>query len=170
MTAKFRIGSIARCIGLKGEVAINPDTFDIRRFLALKSVYVGHTDEITDLLTVENVRIYKERPIVKFVSIDSRDDAEKIVGRIVYVDETERIELPEGHLFIHEIIGMDVYTVGNEYVGSVIDVLSLPAHNVYVISSDGKKEVMIPAVDEFIDSIDAEHNSIRIKPIEGLLE
>ncbi len=154
---------------MKGEVVINPDTFDINRFLDLESVFLGRTEETAGLLTVEAVRIHKARPVVKFTSIDSRGDAAKLLDKIVYVDENKRIELPEGYYFIHDIIGMKVYTIDDSYVGKVQDVLQLPAHNVYVVDYK-EKEVMIPAVDEFIDSIDEEKEIIRIKPIEGLLE
>ncbi len=154
---------------MKGEVVVNPDTFDVNRYFILKSVFVGRSEDNAGLLSVESVRIQKERPIIKFTSIDSRDDAEKLVGRILYVDEANRIELPEGFYFIHDILGMQVYTVDEKYIGEVKDVLSLPAHNVYVVSYK-EKEVMIPAVDEFIDLIDEEKKIIRIKPIEGLLE
>lgn len=169
MSSKFRIGSIARCIGMKGEVVVNPDTFDINRFYDLDSVYVGHSEDASKQLSIESVRLHKERPVLKFSSADSRNDAEQLVGKRVYVDENERIELPEGRLFIHDIIGMKVYTVDKSFVGHVKDVLQLPAHNIYVVSHDDK-EVLIPAVDEFIDSIDEDERTIRIKPIEGLLE
>lgn len=169
MSSKYRIGSIARCVGIKGEVVINPDTFDINRYFKLKSVLVGRTADKAELLSVETVRVYKQRPIIKFTSVDSRNDAEKLVDKILYVDEEDRIELPEGYFFIHDLVGMRVYTVDDLYIGEVTDVLSFPAHTIYVVS-DKEKEIMIPAVDEFIDLIDEEKKIIRIKPIEGLLE
>ncbi len=156
-------------MGMKGEVVVNPDTFDINRYYKLQSVFVGPTEEKAELLSVESVRIHKERPIIKFASIDARDDAEEIVGDILYVDEQDRIELPEGYYFIHEIMGMDVYTVDEEYIGKIKDVLPLPAHNIYVVSYK-EKEVMIPAVDEFIKAVDLGKKIIRIQPIEGMLE
>lgn len=154
---------------MKGEVIINPDTFDINRFFDLESVFVGHTEDTTETMIVETVRIQKTRPVVKFASIDSRDDAETLLNKNMYVDENQRIVLPEGHFFIHDLIGMSVYTIDDKFVGKVKDVLQLPAHNVYVIKYN-EKEVMVPAVEEFIDLIDTENEIIRIKPIEGLLE
>jgi 16S rRNA processing protein RimM len=169
MSEKYRIGTIAKCVGLKGELAVNPDTFDTNRFFDLESVFVGRTDTMADLLSIESVRMHKSRPILKFASVHSRNDAERLTGMILFVDEKDSIELPEGQFFIHDIIGMSVYTVDETFVGKVHDVLPLPAHNVYLIS-DGEKEMMIPAVDEFIQSIDGKNKIIRIKPIEGLLE
>jgi 16S rRNA processing protein RimM len=169
MSEKFRIGSITRCIGMKGEVIINPYTFDPDRFFQLHSVYLGPSEDKCKQYSVDNVRFHKDRPIVKFSTVESRSDAEKLVGHILFIDEEDVIELPEGILFIHDIIGMDVYTVNDIYIGKVKDVLQFPAQNVYVVSHDGK-EIMIPAVDEFLEHIDKKMRTIRIKPIEGLLE
>lgn len=169
MNEKYRIGTIVKHVGLKGEVAVNPETFDSNRYFSLGSVYIGSTYDDLKVLSIDSVRIHKERPVIKFSSVNSREDAEYLIGHKIFVDEKDRIELPEGYHFIHDIIGMLVYTVDDIYIGEVTDVLELPAHRVYVISRD-EKEVMIPAVDEFIESIDENERIIRIKPIEGLLE
>ena len=46
--------------------------------------------------------------------------------------------------------------------------ISLPNHEVYVISNNGK-EVLIPVVPEFIHSVDITDKVISISPVEGLL-
>jgi len=169
MSTKYRIGSIARPVGMNGEVIVNPDTYDVNRYLDLEEVFVGKSEQTSDLYKIQSVRFNKQRPVLKFESIDSREDAENIIDLILYVDEKNRIELPGGVHFIHDIIGMKVFTVDDEYIGDINDVLELPAQNVYVVIYKGN-ELMIPAVDEFIDSIDITKRIIRIKPIEGLLE
>lgn len=169
MKSKYRIGTAVRCFGLKGDIVIQPETFDVNRYFDLAAVFVGKTEETARELTIEMVRIHKGRPILKFQSVDSRNDAERLIGHVLYVNEEDRIELPEGMFFIHELIGMKVYTVDDTFVGTIRDVLQLPAHNTYIVQSE-HKEVLIPAVDEFVESIDIEERVIRIKPIEGLLE
>jgi 16S rRNA processing protein RimM len=169
MGEKYRIGSIARSFGMKGEVIVNPDTYDINRYFDLRDVYIGHTGTINERHTVESVRMHQERPIIKFDRIDTRSQAEDLAGQTLFVDEKDRIELPDGVIFIHDIIGMKVLSDDASYVGTVRDVLLLPAHNVYVVEASGR-EILIPAVDAFIESIDIGEKEIRIKPIEGLLE
>ena len=46
--------------------------------------------------------------------------------------------------------------------------ISLPNHEVYVISND-EKEVLIPVVSEFIHSVNISDIVISITPVEGLL-
>jgi 16S rRNA processing protein RimM len=169
MGEKYRIGRIARGFGMKGEVIVSPDTYDVNRYINLHDVYIGYNETRNEPYTVESVRMHQGRPVIKFDRIDTRSQAENLAGQTLFVDEKERIELPEGVLFIHDIIGMKVFSDDASYVGTVRDVLLLPAHNVYVVEASGR-EILIPAVDAFIESIDMEAREIRIKPIEGLLE
>ena len=47
--------------------------------------------------------------------------------------------------------------------------MSLPAHDVYVLSNLDNKEVLIPVVPEFIESVDLNSKIVTISPVEGLL-
>ncbi|MDR2600511.1 MAG: 16S rRNA processing protein RimM, partial [Oscillospiraceae bacterium] len=54
----------------------------------------------------------------------------------------------------------------NKELGFISEVLTLPAHNVYVIK--GKKERLIPAVSEFIIETNISDGYIKFNLIEGL--
>ena len=65
-------------------------------------------------------------------------------------------------------MGSSVVTVSGDYIGKFIEMISLPNHEVYVISND-EKEVLIPVVSEFIHSVNISDKVISITPVEGLL-
>ncbi|MBL7047630.1 MAG: 16S rRNA processing protein RimM [Candidatus Marinimicrobia bacterium] len=77
-------------------------------------------------------------------------------------------EINPSEIFSDDIIGMDVVTADHIFIGELTDVLHTPAHDVYVIDCNGK-EVLIPAVTEFVKEIDFDEDRIIISPIEGLL-
>ena len=62
---------------------------------------------------------------------------------------------------------MDVRTIEGEDIGKVSDVFTTAAHDIYVVS-DGENEIMIPAVDYFVKSMDFEKNLMIVELIEGL--
>ena len=68
-----------------------------------------------------------------------------------------------------EIIGMNVYNYfPHTYIGTVVDVLSYPAHKLYKVKGE-EKTYLIPAVkDIFITDIDEEAREISVHMIEGL--
>jgi 16S rRNA processing protein RimM len=67
------------------------------------------------------------------------------------------------------VMGLTVLDQEGAVVGHVRDVLKLPAHDVYVIERHGGK-ILIPAVREFILSIDPEAGILRVHLIEGMVE
>jgi 16S rRNA processing protein RimM len=77
--------------------------------------------------------------------------------------------LPEGHYYIHELVGLTVKTMQGEKIGTICDVIQTPAQDVYVIDA-GEKEIMIPAVKQFVKRINIQKNEMWIDPIEGLIE
>ena len=52
-------------------------------------------------------------------------------------------------------------------LGKIADVLTLPASNVYVVRG-GERELMIPAVPQFIAETNVEDGFIRVNMMEGL--
>jgi 16S rRNA processing protein RimM len=67
------------------------------------------------------------------------------------------------------MIGCSVEGEDGSNIGTLTDVLKLPANDVWVVRS-GEKEILVPAVKEFVCSIDEAHKRIVIHVIEGLLE
>ena len=64
-------------------------------------------------------------------------------------------------------ICLEVLDAGSgEKLGVVADVLTPPAHEVYVVK--GEHEYMIPAVDEFLAETNVEGGYIKVRLIEGM--
>ena len=83
---------------------------------------------------------------------------------VVYDD----VDLPEGAFFLADIYGLEVRDAQSGAVlGKVADVLTLPANNVYVVRG-GERELMIPAVPQFITETNPEGGYLRVNLIEGL--
>ena len=167
------VGRIVKAHGIRGELKVFPETDDPERFFDFESVLVGEDAENTVRLTIENLRFQPSSRgltlIVSFEEIKTRDDAESLVKTYLYVSESE-LTLDEDEFFIHELIGCSVWSLEGEEIGSVKDVLEMPAHLVYLVKRSGKPDVMIPAVDAFIEKLDLTARRIVIHSIDGLLD
>lgn len=65
-------------------------------------------------------------------------------------------------------MGMEVRDAKTgEILGNIADVLTLPANNVYVVRG-GAREILIPAVDEFVAEVDLDGSCMRVNMVEGL--
>jgi len=163
----LRVGKITNTHGLRGEVRVLPLTDYMERFEELEWVYIdGHKEKFY----IENIKYKPTLVILSFKGYDHINLVEKFKDKYLLIDETQRRNLPEDTYYISDIIGLDVYLVNNEYIGKVKDIIQTGPNEVYIIKDTNNKEIMIPAVKEFIPEISLEKGKIVIDPIEGMIE
>ena len=75
-------------------------------------------------------------------------------------------KLPDGAFFLEDIIGLDVVDGDGRRLGVLREVLSPSLQQVYVV--EGEREIMIPAVPEFILETNIEGGFIKVRLIEGM--
>ena len=168
------MGRVGKTHGLRGEVKVIPETDDPKRFEALETVFLGKTPAQATPHTVASVRFQhtKRGPtvVLKLEGIDTVEGAALLRRLSVFAREEDLPPLADDEFFLHDLIGLDVLTDQGAAVGTVADVLEMPANNVYVVSRPGLPDALIPAVPAFIDAVDLEGGRIVVRPIEGLLD
>jgi 16S rRNA processing protein RimM len=166
---RIAVGKIVKPFGIKGELVVQAMTDDLGRLGRLGSAWYSRGKDAASEVRVERVRLGQRGVCIKLAGVEDRTGAEHLVGGFLYVDEAEAQQPPEGRYFIHDIVGLEVFDQNEHCIGAVTDVLKLPGHDVYVVTM-GSREVMIPAVREFVKSIDVKTGTIRVHLIEGMLE
>lgn len=164
-TKLFAIAKITKATGLKGAVGVRPL---IRQFedYVKNDLFVGFDPTLTSDVKLANKYGTEKKPQFHFEGFDSRDEAESMIGKTLFASITDKDPI---NLISPELIGSSVVTVSGDFVGKLVEMISLPNHEVYVISNNGK-EVLIPVVPEFIHSVDITDKVISISPVEGLLD
>jgi 16S rRNA processing protein RimM len=76
--------------------------------------------------------------------------------------------LPEGQYHHHQIIGLKVRTIQGELIGTITEILSGQSNDNYIVQGENG-ELLIPAIEDVIKSIDLEQGCVTIEAIEGLL-
>lgn len=154
-------GKIVSTHGVRGEVNIQPWANSPEFLCSFKTLYIGVTP-----MTVVQARVHKNNIIVAFEGITDIDSAARLKNRIVLIDRNDA-KLPAGEHFISDLIGFDaVDDETGAVLGTISEILPLTPNNVYVIK--GSREILVPAVPEFVKSIDIEEGCIRFKLIEGM--
>ena len=169
MQPKFLIvGETHRPHGLAGEIAVSSLTDFPDRFKEGAVLYLNPPIPEIEKLVIERITETPRGYLVKFAGISSREAAEAIGKRSLVVPAEEASPLPEGDIWIHDIIGIEVHTLDGEFLGSVRDVLRTGSNDVYVVQNG--KEYLIPAIADVVKEISLEDNKMIIEPIPGLLE
>ena len=164
-TKLFAIAKITRATGLKGDVGVRPLIRQFDEYVD-RDLFIGFDENFAKDVKLTNVSGTEKKPRFHFEGLDSRDDAESMIGQLLFASINEKDPI---NLISPDLIGASVVTVSGEPIGKLVDMMSLPAHDAYVISSNSK-EVLIPVVPEFIYSVDVMEGLVTISPVEGLLD
>ena len=146
MAKMLRVGKITNTHGIKGDLKVLPLTDYFERFEELEWVYI---EGFKDKFYIENIKYKPTLVILSFEGYGDINLVEKFKDRYLLIDESQRRILPEDTYYIADIIGLDVFTVKDEYIGKVVDIIQTGSSEVYVIRMNNLKEIMIPSVKEF---------------------
>ena len=167
MNKYLELGQIVNVKGLKGEVKVNSFTDDNTKFERIPKVFIKQKQNLTEY-EIEEVGYSKNQVILKFKNIDTVEEAEKLRNSYIVVDREIFGELPEGVYYIADLIGLDVYTENNEYLGKVDDIFNTGSNDVYVVKAENGMQKLLPGIDEVIKKIDLESNKIIVNLIKEL--
>ncbi len=159
----LQAGKIVNTHALRGEVRIYPYCDSAEFLCQVKKLYIGD-----DAYKVTSARVHKGQAIVHFKGINRIEDAEPLVGHLVYFDKHD-VKLDEGQYFIDDIIGLSVEDIDTgEVYGKVTDVFPTGANDVFEVT--GERVVLIPKIDDVVLEINLEQKVIKIRPLQGLFE
>ena len=154
-------GKIVNTHGVRGEVRLQPWA-DSPDFLAsFERLFIEGSP-----VRVLSSRVHKGCVIAALDGVSDLEGAIRLKNKTVYISRDD-VDLEEGRHFVADLIGLravDAETGAD--IGKVSDVLSLPANNVYVIV--GEREILIPAVPQFVEELDIAGGYIRFRLIEGM--
>ena len=160
------IGQVVKPHGLRGEVVVDAHTDTPERFNWLETVYVGRTNPFE--VVVEGVRFHKSRVLLKMAGYDSRQDAEILRSKWLLIPEEEAIPLEDGEYYLHQIIGVDVYSEDGAHLGQVADLLETKANNVFIIEGP-LGELLLPDIDDVVKEVDLEQGRMVVHLLDGLI-
>jgi 16S rRNA processing protein RimM len=158
------VGRVVKPHGIRGEVrvqAFNPSGQNIQ---AGRFVFVAG----------ERHKVLRARPdrggwILQLSRLATRDTAEAARGQLLEVPDVDVTRDDPESYFVHELIGLRVVTSGGIEVGRITDVLQPGANDVYVVSGRGG-EVLVPAIDDVVRSVDVGAGEVVITPLSEWLD
>ena len=167
MEERFQVGVITSTHGIKGEVKVFPTTDNPKRFKKnIELILDTGKEEI--VLIVESVKFFKQFVILKFKGIDNINDIEKYKTKSLYVTRTNAVRLRKDEYFIADLMGLEVWEDNGEKLGVLKDVIETGANDVYVITLEDGKELLLPAIKECILNVDIENRKMEVHVMEGL--
>jgi 16S rRNA processing protein RimM len=156
------IGQILAPWGVKGKLKVEVVTDFPERFNPQSMIYVNQ-----QLMTIDSTEWRKGKVIIKLNTVDSIEEAQKLRGQPVEIPHSQLHSLPEGQYYHFQLIGLEVWTIQGELLGSIAEILTAESNDNYVVRG-ANGEILIPAIDDVVKSIDLDKRHMVIEPIEGL--
>lgn len=158
----LEVGEIVNTHGVKGEVKIMPWADSPEFLCQFDTLYLDGKP-----VRLRSVRTNKTLVLASLEGVDTVEAAMRLKGKVLSIDRTG-VVLPEGRHFLADLMGLTVLDAATgEELGIIQDILTPPAHEVYVVGGKGK-EYMIPAVDAFLAETNVEEGYVRVNLIEGM--
>lgn len=168
----FNVGKIVNTHGIKGEVRVISNTdFPEERYKPGNTLYLflQHVKE-PKKVTVSSHRIHKQFNLLAFEETPSLTEVEPFKNAIIKVPETDLSELGDNEYYFYEIIGCTVFSEEGKKIGTVKEILTPGANDVWVISRNEGKDVLIPYIEEIVKEVNIREKMIKIHVMEGLLD
>ena len=160
-TEYIEAGKVANTHGIRGEVRLLPWADSPDFLTGFEFFYIDDKP-----VRVLSAKVHKGCVIATLEGVENIDAAIRLKNKVIKVRKDD-VFLEEGRYFVADLVGLQVIDADSgESLGVLSDVLSLPSNNVYVIK--GEREILVPAVPEFIVETSLDDGFVKVRLIEGL--
>lgn len=163
----FEVGEIVKTRGLRG--CLKALSYLEAKSISPKpdAVYIETGPGQKKRFGLKKINLTGRAFFIELNEINDVEAAQALVGCRVYLSKSVLDKPPEGEYYIHDIIGLAVYTEKGECVGQIASVFSNGSHDVYVCQSE-EQEILLPAVSEVVRTIDIHQRMMTVKLPQGL--
>lgn len=168
LKAFLETGQITGTHGVRGEVRVHPWSDSPEFVTKFKRLYLDGAGE--QYIDVERSRVHGNMVIMKLRGVEDIPAAERYRGRTLFISRNDA-HLDKDAVFVQDLIGCEVFDADNgACYGTVSDVSQTGANDVWHIESADGTQTLIPAIDDVVVQVDAEHNRVLIRPLKGLFD
>ena len=162
------IGEVSGTFGVRGDLKVRPQTDFPDHFLRAKTLYLGAEHRP---YPVASASLHMQQIILHLAGIDTMTEAERLRNQPLSIPTAELTPLAPDQFYQHDIVGLRVRHVNGQLLGVITDIIVTGANDIYLVRNEHTGvEAMLPAVKEFITSVDMASGEITVNPIPGLFD
>ncbi len=163
------VGKIVASFGLQGWVKVLSLSAHPCRFAVGTSLWVGIPDGEWKRIWIEEASGQGEMLSLRLRGVSSREEAAKLRGLFLAVDQSEVEPLPEGNFYHFELLGLVVKERGVSR-GEVVAVIEGPAYDYLLIRNEEEREFFLPFLTVYVKRVDVKAKSLEVECPEGFWE
>jgi len=160
------VGYIRKPHGLQGQLKVQFDTYYVDHISGLSTLIIEKGEEYLPFF-IEQFDIKSQPPLLKFESINTKEDAQRLSAKVIYAISAQLPEIKENQLDLLE--GIEVFNEQNFMIGQVQEILEMPSQLILKIEGE-HGEILLPFHEDFIIELIPESNRLQLQLPEGLLD
>ncbi len=170
------MGELVAGHGVRGLARVKPYNPTSPTLTTCESVWLVHGPSGRRAsFRIRECRRHRGHFLLGFEGIASLNDLEPWIGSVVEADASSIPSPGEDEIYHFEALGLEVRTVSGEPLGTVVEVMALPAQDVWVIhgapGANGRpREVLLPIAPNVVREIDLVARLATVDPPPGLVE
>ncbi|MBN2790817.1 MAG: 16S rRNA processing protein RimM [Candidatus Delongbacteria bacterium] len=162
------IGIIGKTTKIDGSLTIVPLTTFPDRFMGMDEFFLTKENDSPMTLKVQNVVVGSKKITVKLEGVDSIEKANEMMGYRITIHKDEKADLPKDYYYHDDLKECTVFSSMGEELGKLVNILEMSSNDIYVVDYKGK-ELLVPAISQFVKEIDIEKRKITVSLINGML-
>ncbi len=162
--SRIVVGRVKAAWGIHGDIKIDLLSDAPDRFEPGNTVHVDNRSA-----RVQRSRLIRGGMLLKLDIVNDRDQAELLRGQDITITPEQVSPPPQGSYYHFQVLGLDVLSEGGENLGKVHEIVETGANDVYVVKLEGRRDILIPALEDVILGVDLEKGSMTVHLPEGLV-
>ena len=160
---EVQVGVVVGTHANDGTLRIQPETDNPERFRKGATLRIATADYIVERAATGKDRIL----LVKLVGLDAPEEAVELLHQAVVVPVSAVPTLPEDTYYHYQLLDMTVVDSSGASIGTITEVLSTGANDVYVVTGE-ETELMVPALADVVLAVDVERGRMTVEVPEGI--
>ncbi|MDK2847509.1 MAG: rRNA processing protein RimM [Desulfuromonadales bacterium] len=163
------LGVVIGTHGLRGDLKVRGCAKDFPLLSRVPHLVFLREGETVEVCARRKDDWHRGNLLLHLVGLDDVNSVQHLIGCEVAVRRHDAPALPEGEYYWYQLEGLTAFDRQLGVIGSLDDVFTTAAHDVYVINGE-YGEVLVPAVDAFLVEVDLEERRVLFDLPEGLVQ
>lgn len=164
----FNLGYISKRVGNNGDLIFVLDVDNPNNYKNLESVFIDLNNSLIPFF-IKNIKVRGGTAVVQVDGIDNIEKAEELTKSSLYLPLSFLPPLSGKKFYFHELPGFKVVDKNYGDIGILEEVLDYPQQAIFQIKF-GENEILVPAKEEFIVSINRTEKILELNSPEGLID
>ncbi len=158
------IGRFGRVHGIKGLISVISYTDPVDNILDFAALYIM-IKKTWCPIQFTHTQWSGDKLLAQVENYLTREDVSILTNIEIAVPRQSLPSLNDNEFYLHDLVGLNVYNVQNQFLGTISEIFATGANDVVVIS--GKKRTLVPFIwDVYIHRIDLNKQLMLIDWVE----